>query len=202
MSSINVEQQLESMVRQYQNLIYSVCFKMVGDYFDAQDLTQETFLSAYRSLAFFDGTNERAWLCKIATNKCLDYLKNTGRRQIPTEDNYFHLTAPPDMKEEILKKSRRLNVQIVAKSHYTSKKLELFCYTLKVSLASALAIIMLMFTPVSYQAAATPKILSIQTQRQFSFSLHRNASKITDKSNNFTHQLFQREVTPDDKQKK
>lgn len=89
MSSIRAEEQLELLIQQYQNLIYSVCYKLTGDYFDAQDLAQETFLSAYKNLAYFDGANERAWLCKIATNKCLDYLKHTGRRQIPTEDLYF-----------------------------------------------------------------------------------------------------------------
>lgn len=89
MISINAEQQLEYFIRQYQNLIYSVCYQFIGDYFDAQDLAQETFLSAYKNLSRFDGTNERAWLCKIAANKCLDYLKSSGRRQIPTEDSYF-----------------------------------------------------------------------------------------------------------------
>lgn len=95
MRRINAEQKLEDWIRQYQNLIYSVCYKRTGDYFDAQDLTQETFLSAYKKLAYFNGANERAWLCKIASNKCLDYLKSTGRRQIPTEDGYF-LSLTPD----------------------------------------------------------------------------------------------------------
>lgn len=89
MSSINAEQQLKQLIEQYQNLIYSICYKFTNDYFDAKDLTQETFLSAYKNFSHFDGSNERAWLCKIATNKCLDYLKHTGRRQIPTEDDYF-----------------------------------------------------------------------------------------------------------------
>lgn len=89
MGRINAEQQLEQLITQYQNLIYSICYKLTEDYFDAQDLAQETFLSAYKSLAYFDGANERAWLCKIATNKCYDYLKHTGRRQIPTDGDYF-----------------------------------------------------------------------------------------------------------------
>lgn len=89
MISINAEQKLEYLIQQYQNLIYSVCYQFIGDYFDAQDLAQETFLAAYKNLARFDGANERAWLCKIASNKCLDYLKSAGRRQIPTEDDYF-----------------------------------------------------------------------------------------------------------------
>ena len=40
-------------------------------------------------MAYFDGSNERAWLCKIATNKSLDYLKRAGRKSVPTEDVYF-----------------------------------------------------------------------------------------------------------------
>ena len=62
---------------------------MTADYFIAEDLAQETFLSAYEKYASFDGKNEKSWICKIATNKCLDYLKASGRKSIPTEDIYF-----------------------------------------------------------------------------------------------------------------
>lgn len=75
-------------------MIYSVCLKSVGNPFDAEDLTQEVFLSAYKNLSRFDGTYEKAWLCKIAVHKCLDFLKAAGRRTIPTEDLYF--SALPD----------------------------------------------------------------------------------------------------------
>ncbi len=95
MSRINADTQLERWIDQYQNLIYSICFKLTNDYFDAQDLTQETFLSAYKSLAFFDGRNERAWLCRIASRKCLDYLKHSSRRQIPTEEQLLITTPSP-----------------------------------------------------------------------------------------------------------
>lgn len=59
---------------------------MTSDYFASEDLTQDTFLSAYGHLKDFDGRHEKAWLCRIATNKCLDYLQSAGRRSIPTED--------------------------------------------------------------------------------------------------------------------
>lgn len=52
-------------------------------------MTQEVFLSAYKKLADFDRNYEKAWLGKIAANKCLDFLKQSGRRMIPTEDSYF-----------------------------------------------------------------------------------------------------------------
>lgn len=81
--------ELERIIDQYQNLIFSICYRITGDYFEAEDLTQETFLAAYRSFSSFDGENEKAWLTRIATNKCLDYKKQAARRQIPTEDAYF-----------------------------------------------------------------------------------------------------------------
>ena len=80
---------MKYLLEQYQNLIYSICLKSVGNPFDAEDLTQEVFLSAYKNLSRFDGTYEKAWLSKIAVRKCLDYLKAAGRRCIPTEDMYF-----------------------------------------------------------------------------------------------------------------
>lgn len=77
------------MVDNYQNLIYSICYKIVRDYFDAEDLAQETFLSAYKHLSTFDRQYEKAWLSRIATNKCLDFIKKADRKSIPTEDEYF-----------------------------------------------------------------------------------------------------------------
>ncbi len=79
------------MVDTYQKLIYSICYKIVRDYFEAEDLAQETFLSAYKHLSTFDGQYEKAWLSRIATNKCLDHLKRADRQSIPTDEDYFLL---------------------------------------------------------------------------------------------------------------
>lgn len=88
--TISTEEYYEYLIDTYQNLIYSICFKLVRDYFDAEDLAQETFLSAYKHLPSFDRLNDKAWLCRIATNKCFDYLKRAERKSIPTEDDYFY----------------------------------------------------------------------------------------------------------------
>jgi RNA polymerase sigma factor (sigma-70 family) len=77
------------LIDRYQNLIFSICYKITADYFAAEDLAQETFLSAYEKYSLFDGKNEKSWICRIATNKSLDYLKHSGRKQIPAEDTYF-----------------------------------------------------------------------------------------------------------------
>lgn len=62
-------------------------------------MTQDTFLSAYKSMALFDGSHAKAWLCKIASNKCLDWLKRAGRRTVPTEDEYFTALPSSDSPE-------------------------------------------------------------------------------------------------------
>lgn len=87
---INREEQLSALIDSYQHLVFSICYKMTSDYFASEDLTQDTFLSAYDHLKDFDGKYEKAWLCRIATNKCLDYLQSAGRRSIPTEDVGIH----------------------------------------------------------------------------------------------------------------
>lgn len=69
---------------------------MTADYFASEDLAQETFLSAYRHLGEFDGRYEKAWICRIATNKCLDYMQSAGRRSIPTADLGLESGRPPN----------------------------------------------------------------------------------------------------------
>ena len=64
-----------NLIDQYTNLIFSVCLNITNDYFESEDLTQETFLAAYRHMHKFKGGNVKAWLCKIAVNKCRDHLR-------------------------------------------------------------------------------------------------------------------------------
>ena len=73
-------EEFEGFIRQYERLVITICLSFTKNYFDAEDLAQETFLSAYRSLDRFDGRNPRAWLAAIAANKCRDYLKSPARR--------------------------------------------------------------------------------------------------------------------------
>ena len=65
-----------AMVRQYQNLVYTVCHQLVPDEQEAQDLTQETFLSAWRAIDRCPPGYEKQWLARIASNKAKDYLRS------------------------------------------------------------------------------------------------------------------------------
>lgn len=86
MEKIDSKENFIRLVNQYKNLIFSICLKLTGDYFAAEDLTQETFISAYQHWEEFEGISEKAWLCRIASNKSIDYCRAATRRMVPTED--------------------------------------------------------------------------------------------------------------------
>jgi RNA polymerase sigma-70 factor (TIGR02960 family) len=66
------------------------CYRIVGSVQDAEDLVQETLLAAWRALDAFEGrASLRSWLYRIATNRCLNHLRDRGRR-MP------ELPAPPE----------------------------------------------------------------------------------------------------------
>jgi RNA polymerase sigma-70 factor (ECF subfamily) len=60
------------------------CYRIVGSFQDAEDLVQETLLAAWRAVDGFEGrASVRSWLYRIATNRCLNALRDRSRR--PTE---------------------------------------------------------------------------------------------------------------------
>jgi RNA polymerase sigma-70 factor (TIGR02960 family) len=57
------------------------CYRMLGSVQDAEDLVQETLLAAWRGLDSFEGrASVRNWLYRIATNRCLNALRDRSRR--------------------------------------------------------------------------------------------------------------------------
>src|SRR5688572_33259980 len=68
------------LVLNYQDYIYSIAYRIMGEADSAADAAQETFITAYRKLDSFRGGNFRAWLARIATNACYDELRKQKRR--------------------------------------------------------------------------------------------------------------------------
>ncbi len=70
------------LVLTYQGQVYGLAYRLVGDQDTAADMTQETFLAAFRHLNRFRKGSLRAWLMRIAANLCYDVLRK--RRARPT----------------------------------------------------------------------------------------------------------------------
>ncbi|WP_370944796.1 RNA polymerase subunit sigma-70 [Amycolatopsis sp. cg5] len=69
-----------ALVGRHRRELHVHCYRMLGSFTDADDLVQETFLRAWSKRETFDGDAFRAWLYRIATNACLDFLRRTSRQ--------------------------------------------------------------------------------------------------------------------------
>ena len=73
----------EQIVRRYQRPIVNLIARMTGDRAHAEDLAQETFVKAFRSLAAFDTTRRlSSWLFRIAHNTAIDAMRRPRRQTI------------------------------------------------------------------------------------------------------------------------
>ena len=79
----------EDLVAEHRRELLVHCYRLLGSVTDAEDVLQEALLAAWRGLDGFEGrASLRSWLYRIATNRCLNALRDRGRR-IPPEP------APP-----------------------------------------------------------------------------------------------------------
>ena len=76
----------EALARRYETRLYSHVLRIAGTESDAQDVVQDAFISAWRSMAAFEGAHFRAWLFRIATNRAIDLIRARRRRgELPLE---------------------------------------------------------------------------------------------------------------------
>ena len=73
----------EHLVHAYEKTVYNLALRTLGNREDAEDVTQEAFLKAYRSLDSFRGDSKfSVWLYRIVSNLCLDLLRSRQRKPV------------------------------------------------------------------------------------------------------------------------
>jgi RNA polymerase sigma-70 factor, ECF subfamily len=76
----------DDLARREERALYRHAARIVGPGADAEDVVQDAFLSAWKSIRSFEGTSFRAWLFRIVTNRALDRVRSRKRRaELPLE---------------------------------------------------------------------------------------------------------------------
>jgi RNA polymerase sigma-70 factor (TIGR02960 family) len=115
------------------------CYRMLANYEDAQDMTQETLLRAWNKRESFKGHAAlRTWLYRIATNVCLDFLeRRNDRAPVPSElsdsgsevlylQPYTDRMLPEDPQESVVARETIELAFIVAVQHLPPRQRAVF----------------------------------------------------------------------------
>jgi RNA polymerase sigma-70 factor (ECF subfamily) len=89
------------LIAPYRSELLAHCYRTLGSLHDAEDVLQEALLAAWRSIGQFDGRALRAWLYRITTNRCLNFLRGESRRPevagLPSPDPWWLEPFPDDL---------------------------------------------------------------------------------------------------------
>jgi len=101
-AAIDKDSELTRLMQAHGARVFGLCLRLTRDWFAAEDLAQDTFLAAWQALERFDGANEAAWLAKIATRKCLDYLRSAPakRTQAAEDEKLLAFPVPGEQQTE------------------------------------------------------------------------------------------------------
>lgn len=132
------KEQFANYIKQYERLIITICLSFTKNYFDAEDLAQQTFMSAYTNYSKFDGENFKAWLTTIAANKCRDFLKSPARAVDSLSDEDYECLKDGGETPEVilLKKHSKEEVYSLCeklKEPYKTVSINYFCEDIKLS---------------------------------------------------------------------
>ncbi|MBJ7327340.1 MAG: sigma-70 family RNA polymerase sigma factor [Chthoniobacterales bacterium] len=112
----------DSLVRKYSSRLYGLVYNMTSNHEDTNDLLQDIFSKAYRSIKGFRGKSSfYTWLHTIATNMTINFLKKRSRNYrmslddvdsgVHNDPEFIELTSGPDARREVNLKElqQRLN---------------------------------------------------------------------------------------------
>ena len=79
-TSVRPTDSIEAVMHTYGNMLFRLCLITLGNVSDAEDVVQETIIKYMQKAPKFNNKeHEKAWLIKVATNKCRDILRYKSR---------------------------------------------------------------------------------------------------------------------------
>lgn len=99
-----------ALVERFQGQVFGLCYRMLGQRQDAEDVTQESFVRALRSLARWDSQRELSpWLLAIAANRCRSLLATRMHRPraAPLADELPDKTPDPRLESSLAEEVER-----------------------------------------------------------------------------------------------
>jgi len=85
-----------TIIQDYQSSVFNVCYRVLGNRQEAEDLTQEAFLRAYHQISSFDSSRPFGpWMRTVAANLCYNHLKRARLNRVPLEDERDTLKDDP-----------------------------------------------------------------------------------------------------------
>lgn len=89
---------IEDIINIYSDMLFRLCLITLKNSHDAEDAVQETFIAyLHKSPSFKDNEHQKAWLIKVATNKCKDILRYQSRHnELNIDDVTEFVTKPKD----------------------------------------------------------------------------------------------------------
>jgi RNA polymerase sigma-70 factor (ECF subfamily) len=92
------------LVQRFQSAVFSVCYRLMGERAEAEDLAQDAFIRAYQHLDRFDPNLPFGpWVRRIAANLCINRLHARKELQMPLEDEVYDPPAPAEQNPEVVR---------------------------------------------------------------------------------------------------
>lgn len=94
---------IEALIRRYQNYVFRLCYLVMRNEQDAEDMAQETFVRAFRALPRFEireGSGFEAWLYRIAVNACRSRMRRKWYQVLPWPDPAPPMASEPEEQPE------------------------------------------------------------------------------------------------------
>ena len=100
------------IISAYKNAVFSLCYRMVYQKQEAEDLSQEVFLKVYRNLGKYNQKMKfSTWILSIARNTCIDYLRKNRGENVPLEEGIRTSEVPISAEEAYLYKEQKQEIE-------------------------------------------------------------------------------------------